>query len=45
LGLVFFLCSTALSLGFRFFNEEGRTRWQNGDLFEMYRDAVVSVFV
>ena len=35
----------ALALEFRFLNEEARTRWQNGEPFEMYRDAVGPVFV
>ena len=35
----------ALALEFRFLNEEARTRWQRGEPFEMYRDAVVPKFV
>jgi hypothetical protein len=33
----------ALSLEFRFLNEEARTRWQKGEPFEMYRDAVYGI--
>ena len=35
----------ALALGFRFFNEEGRTRWLNYEPFEMYRDEVKPEFI
>jgi len=33
----------ALSLEFRFLNEEARTRWQKGEPYEMYRDAVYGI--
>jgi hypothetical protein len=38
-----FLGYNALSLEFRFLNEEARTRWQKGEPFEMYRDAVYGI--
>ena len=38
-----YLGYNALSLEFRFLNEEARTRWQKGEPFEMYRDAVYGI--
>jgi hypothetical protein len=37
------LVRIALFQGFRFKDEASRTRWQNKEDFELYRDAIYSI--